>query len=103
MVQSPEASCLLIGPSDRPIAGPDGTFAPRPLTAQIVEAQRRIAAEQGCGFFDLVAFMGGPMSMMEWASHQPAYGRDDHVHFTFQGHARLAEVLEDALLAGYVD
>jgi lysophospholipase L1-like esterase len=44
---------------------------------------------------------GGPMSMVEWASHEPAYGRGDHVHFTYVGHARLAEVLEDALLEGY--
>lgn len=98
---APEASCLLIGPSDRPIAEDDGTYSARPLTAEIIETQRRVAAEQGCGFFDVVAFMGGPMSMMEWASHDPAYGRADHVHFTYQGHVRLADVLEDALLEGY--
>jgi lysophospholipase L1-like esterase len=98
---APEASCLLIGPSDRPIANEEGTYAPRPLTAEIIDTQRRVAADEGCGFFDLVAFMGGPMSMMEWASHDPAYGRADHVHFTYEGHVRLAEVLGNALLDGY--
>ncbi len=100
---APDASCLLIGPSDRPIGAADGSWAPRPLTAEITATQRRVAADLGCGFFDLVAFMGGPLSMTEWASHEPAYGRVDHVHFTYEGHARLAEVLENALLAGYAD
>jgi lysophospholipase L1-like esterase len=98
---APGASCLLIGPSDRPNLDDGGALSPRPLTAGIVETQRRVAAQNGCGFFDTVAFMGGPMSMERWVASKPAYGRPDHVHFTWHGHRRLADVLGDALLEGY--
>lgn len=97
----PSASCLLVGPSDRPMRGTDGNWLPRPLTADIVATQRRVAAQEGCGFFDLVSFMGGPMSMLDWVAAEPAYGRVDHVHFTWRGHRRLADVLGKALLNGY--
>ncbi|MGD8859337.1 MAG: GDSL-type esterase/lipase family protein [Myxococcales bacterium] len=130
----PDASCLLVGPSDRPreVEPPrDGSvdaereagqadreaqsaapresgdtgryFEDRPRTAQLVESQRRIAAELGCGFFDLVEFMGGPMSMLRWVAADPPLGTPDHVHFTRRGYERLGEVLHDALLARYPD
>jgi lysophospholipase L1-like esterase len=98
---APEASCLLIGPSDRPIHDADGTWSPRPLTRDVVAVQRRVAAQSGCGFFDLQAFMGGEMSMNRFVDHAPPFGQPDHIHFTPEGHARLAEVLTDALLEGY--
>ncbi|HEX2676830.1 MAG TPA: GDSL-type esterase/lipase family protein, partial [Polyangiales bacterium] len=99
----PQASCLLIGPSDRPTHNPDHTWGPRPRTDEIVQAQRRVAAAVGCGFFDLVTFMGGPMSMMRWVHSEPPWGRPDHVHFTRLGYEALGNVLHDALLAGYED
>ena len=71
------------------------------VTAQLIQAQHRVAVEMGCGFFDLVAFMGGPLSMVTWASAEPAYGSQDHVHFTRTGYERLGNVLLDALLEGF--
>ncbi len=97
----PGASCLLIGPSDRPVREQDGSFSPRPRTAEIVATQRRVAAELGCGFFDLVRFMGGPMSMLRWVDADPPLGTRDYVHFTMAGYERLGNVLYDALLAGF--
>ena len=96
----PEASCLLIGPSDRPIRFADGTLAPRPRTEQIAEVQRRVASESGCGFFDLVAFTGGPMSLVEWAQADPPLAQPDLVHFTRAGYERLGRALLTALLRG---
>jgi lysophospholipase L1-like esterase len=150
----PGASCLLIGPSDRPLkleqpeegkdidgrngepvaeqgssadagpdpgqqAGLDGVadagqpewpdpewcaergYGPRPLTAAIIEVQRRVARDYSCGFFDTVRFMGGPMSMVRWAAASPPLGSADHVHFTLAGYRLLGEVLHRALMAGY--
>ena len=97
----PNASCLLIGPSDRPTRLEDGTYEDRPRTAQLIQAQHRVAVEMGCGFFDLVAFMGGPLSMVAWNSATPSYGAPDHVHFTRVGYERLGNVLLDALLEGF--
>ncbi|MCA9579066.1 MAG: hypothetical protein H6726_26200 [Sandaracinaceae bacterium] len=97
----PNASCLLIGPSDRPTELEDGSYEDRPRTAQLIQAQHRVAVEMGCGFFDLVAFMGGPLSMVTWSAATPAYGAPDHVHFTRAGYERLGNVLHDAMMEGF--
>jgi lysophospholipase L1-like esterase len=97
---APEAACLLIGPSDRPVR--EGRkFLPRPRTAQLIDAQKRVSAEYGCAFFDVVEFMGGPMSMVDWVAHDPPYASQDHVHFTSRGYDHMGEVLYEALLEGF--
>jgi len=96
----PEASCLLIGPSDRPMQVEERVFEDRARTARLIEVQHRLALEQGCGFFDLVAFQGGALSMVHWAANDPAYAAQDHIHYTRVGYQRLGEVLLSALLEG---
>lgn len=97
----PQASCLLVGPSDRPVRRPNGEHEDRPRTHQLIEVQHRVAVESGCGFFDLVAFSGGPLSMVEWDAMDPGYAAPDLVHYTRRGYERLGEVLLQALLDGY--
>ena len=97
------ASCLLIGPSDRPKRLEDGTLAPRPRTAAVVDTQRRVAHAHGCGFFDLVAFGGGPMSMVLWTSVDPPMGAPDYIHYTRRGYQRLGDVLLKALMKDFED
>ena len=97
---APDSSCLLIGPSDRPMQVEERVFEDRTRTARIIEVQHRVALEHGCGFFDLVAFQGGALSMLQWAASDPAYASQDHVHFTRVGYQRLGEVLLAALLEG---
>lgn len=97
----PEASCLLIGPSDRPIRAEDGSYADRPRTAEVVATQREVAFESGCAFFDVIKLMGGPMSMIDWCDGAPPYGASDHVHFTRRGYQVMGDVLHDALLESY--
>ncbi len=95
---SPSASCLLIGPGEYPRRRPDGTREPRPRTREIVETQRAVAREQGCAFFDTLAFIGGEGAMARWVAEGLAY--DDHVHFTTEGHARLGNALYEMIVAG---
>jgi len=96
----PNASCFLIGASDRPIR--EGrTFRNRPRTAQLNAVQARVGPEFGCGFFDLQAFMGGPLSMVDWVKADPAMAAPDHIHLNRAGYDRLAEVLFKALLQDY--
>ena len=97
----PNASCLLVGPSDRPIVHRDGSAETRPRTAQVVDVQRRVARDYGCGFFDLVSFGGGELHMMEWAAAEPPWAQSDHIHYTARGYNRLGEVVANALVAGY--
>jgi len=98
----PNASCLLVGPSDRPLLLEDGvTYGPRPLLDAVIDVQRHVAADLGCGFFDVRGFMGGEGSMVRWVGAVPPLGATDHVHFTALGYKRLGEALHQALLAGY--
>ncbi|MEM7609659.1 MAG: GDSL-type esterase/lipase family protein, partial [Myxococcota bacterium] len=97
---APRSSCLLIGPSDRPIRQGD-TFLDRPRTARLIETQHRVALRHGCGFFDLVALSGGPLSMVEWVAMTPSFGAGDYVHYTRRGYQRVAEVLLHAMMEGF--
>jgi lysophospholipase L1-like esterase len=101
----PEASCLLIGPSDRPVQVMDdeagASFEDRPRTGLVNATQAKVATELGCGYFDLVAFSGGPLSLVEWAASEPAMAQPDHIHYTARGYHRLGDVLHQALLEGY--
>jgi len=96
----PEASCLLIGPSDRPMQVEERVFEDRARTMRLIEVQHRVALDLGCGFFDLVAFQGGALSMVQWAANDPAYASQDHIHYSRLGYQRLGEVLLAALLDG---
>lgn len=98
---APESSCLLIGPSDRPIRQRRRTYRRRQRTEDINRVQHRVAMDYGCGYFDLFAFMGGHLSMLDWTQSKPRMAAPDHVHLTFRGYRRLGRVLTDALLEGY--
>ena len=96
----PKASCLLIGPSDRPMQVEERVFEDRARTMQLIAVQHRVALDLGCGFFDLVAFQGGALSMVQWAANDPAYASQDHIHYSRLGYQRLGEVLLEELLDG---
>ncbi|MFT7622925.1 MAG: hypothetical protein ACI9WU_002100, partial [Myxococcota bacterium] len=74
---APSASCVLFGPTDRPVVhrkskrDPRPWFSRRERTAQIVDVQRKVSREAGCGFFDAVAATGGTFSIVSWAHAEP--------------------------------
>jgi hypothetical protein len=55
----------------------------------------------GCGFWDMLAFMGGPMSMPNWMAARPPMARGDGVHLTRRGYVRVGMALTDALMADF--
>lgn len=97
---APTASCLLVGPGDFPIKT-EGGYVPRPRTAALVAAQREVALEKGCAFWDALAFMGGEGSMALWARAEPAMGRPDHIHLSRRGYVRMGMAITDALMQGF--
>jgi lysophospholipase L1-like esterase len=98
---APNASCLLVGPGDFPREVSEDVWTVRPRLVDIVEAQRDVAYELGCGFWDMLAFMGGGNSMHTWATSSPQMASRDHIHLTKRGYVRMGMVLTDALMAGY--
>ncbi len=95
---APQASCLLVGPTDFPERVKKGVYQPRARTAQINELQRTTATEFGCAYFDVIAAMGGPLSMLDWAKADPPLGAKDLIHFTRRGYALLGDRIADLLL-----
>lgn len=98
---APEASCLLIGPGDFPREVEEDVWVPRPRVLEIIAAQRDVAYEMGCGFWDTLAFMGGVNSMHEWATAQPQMASRDHIHFTKRGYVRMGMAIVDAMMADF--
>lgn len=95
----PESSCLLLGPCDFPLRDrKTNTLSSRPLLNAIIEVQRQVAAEEGCGFWDGVAFMGGELAMGTWVEHDPPLARGDYLHFTLRGSSLKGMALSDALM-----
>jgi lysophospholipase L1-like esterase len=96
----PRSACLLVGTTDRPTR-PDefGQRTHRPRIDLIVAAQKRVAAEYGCGFWDAFAAMGGRGSMLRWV--QAGLARGDHVHLSREGYELKSERFVRALLTGY--
>jgi lysophospholipase L1-like esterase len=98
---APQASCLLVGPGDFPDFGPDGSVLPRPRVTAIIEVQSRVAADAGCGFWDLRAFMGGELSMVQWVAADPPMAAADYVHLTRRGYVRMGMALVDAMMSDF--
>lgn len=97
----PKANCLLIGPGDFPRKAGEDEWVERPRVQQIIDVQREVAWEMGCGFWDALAFMGGVGSMHLWATSEPQMASRDHIHFTRRGYVRLGMALTDALMVDY--
>lgn len=96
----PEASCLVTSVIDH---GRSGTYDVKPEhVAIMVAAQRRVAFEQGCGFFDSWTAMGGPNSIREWLRASPRLAEPDLKHLNHRGRELMGTWLYEALLAGYV-
>ncbi len=100
---APQASCLLLGPTDRPERMDDGSFQVRAQLEAVQGLQRQIAKENGCAFFDVVAAMGGPLSIVKLARAEPPFAARDYVHLTMRGYEALGDALHTALMRGYRD
>jgi lysophospholipase L1-like esterase len=96
----PAMSCVLVGPGDFPKAQGTG-WATRPRLLEIIAAQRRLAPQHGCAFWNTYEFMGGAGSMDAWVKANPRLGSPDHIHLTPRGYVRMGMALADALMRSY--
>ncbi|MFM2161855.1 MAG: hypothetical protein RLZZ383_1367 [Pseudomonadota bacterium] len=96
----PEASCLLVTPLDQGVRR-SGKVQTKPAIPTIVEAQRQLAAEQGCAFWSAFDAMGGNGSFQEWMGHKPPLAWTDLMHLSTAGQEIIGNLLADALLADY--
>jgi lysophospholipase L1-like esterase len=101
----PGMSCLLLGPLDQAERNERGIVVTLESLPKIVEAQRRIAKEQGCAFYDVFTAMGGAGSMGAWLKARPHLSSSDLRHATPAGYEIIGNLFYRALLkafAGYL-
>jgi hypothetical protein len=94
----PTASILVLGPPDRYLRA-RGKWLPLVSVDKIVAAQKQVARDMGCAFWDLRERMGGLGAMRDWVYASLAQG--DFVHFTTAGYQRLGAVLYADLMAHF--
>ena len=127
---APDASCLFVGPSDRPVkvevgdeefmqaltsAGLPATlidaaprrkkkkllFSRRPRQQQIIDVQKKVSWRYGCGYWNWAGAMGGDLSMLKWVHADAPLGAPDYVHLTRLGYERIGELFWDALMGPF--
>ncbi|MCC6811825.1 MAG: hypothetical protein IT381_30630 [Deltaproteobacteria bacterium] len=98
---SPEADCLIMGPTDRMIKKDDGTWQEVVALRPVIAALRQIAEREGCAFWSARAAMGGKGSIQQWLDRDPPQAHSDHVHLNEAGYAALAQALMKELLDAY--
>jgi lysophospholipase L1-like esterase len=76
----PGASILVMSPMDRGRRTGPGDIETMDTIPRIVDIQRRVAADTGCGFFDTYTAMGGAGTMSRWYNAQPRLVSADFIH-----------------------
>jgi len=95
---APAASFLVVGPPDR-AQRVNRKWVGVPKLDMIVEAQRQVALEFGCGFWDLRNRMGGGGAIQRWV--YAGFAQGDFVHLTGAGYRLVGETLYRDLIAHY--
>ena len=108
---APQATLLVLGPPDAyrhrgkrstaPIACDDPKWTEPPNLAPIRDIERRVAAQEGAYFWDWQAAMGGPCSMLRWATTTPPMAAPDRVHLFAPGYQATADDLFRVIMDGY--
>ncbi len=88
-----------MAPGEMPKKGEDGELTPRPILEEVREAERRVAMDYGCAYFDARTLLGGLGAKVTWV--EAGLAKDDMVHLNRAGYARLAMGFTDALMQRY--
>lgn len=98
-----ERACMLFGPLDQAERDARGKVVTVEVLPKIIDAQRRIAEQNGCAFFDAYAAMGGEGSMGRWLKMRPRLATSDMRHATPEGYEVVGTLYYKALLAAFAE
>jgi hypothetical protein len=81
----------------------DLTYETFPNLEKVRDALKKAAFDEGVGYFDTYAFMGGPGSMRRWVEEvKPPLAGPDYIHFTPSGNlALMSQCLQALAKQGY--
>jgi lysophospholipase L1-like esterase len=99
----PEMSCLLFAPLDQGEKNARGDLVTLKVLPDIVEAQRRVAKQEGCAYFDTFHAMGGINSVARWYRKHPRLIGSDFRHATPLGYDVVGNLYYQALLKGFAE
>lgn len=99
---APQAGCLVVTPLDQ-ATREGGTPHTKPALPRLIAAQARVAAEEGCAFWNAYAAMGGENSIVAWTRKKPPLAWTDLLHLSAAGQDLVGQALADAIEAGYED
>ena len=97
----PQASLLIMAPMDRGTRDASGRIVTVPNIPKIVAAQRAVAQETGCAFFDTYQAMGGEGTVARWYQRESPLITGDLTHPTNAGADVVSKLLVDALQKGF--
>jgi len=97
----PEASLLVMSPMDRGVRESGGAVGTMPTIPHLVAVQAKLAAENGCAFFNTFEAMGGPGTMGRWYMAEPRLVSADFIHPLPAGGRIVGTLLYNALMDGY--
>jgi lysophospholipase L1-like esterase len=95
---APEAACVIVAPIAHGRED-GGKIVLDPALTKIYNAQRALAAAEGCAYFDTLAAMGGTKALTTWREKKQLSG--DYAHLTKKGHEALGTLISDWLLERY--
>jgi lysophospholipase L1-like esterase len=98
---TPSASCLLLGPPDLGRWVDHQGWIPWPPVLDVAAVQKRVAQAAGCAYYSQIDAMGGPGSMLAWATESEPRAQTDRTHLTRAGYAQVATSFTTDLLRAY--
>ncbi|NUN14330.1 MAG: hypothetical protein HUU55_11925 [Myxococcales bacterium] len=99
----PGVPCLFLAPLDQGERDERGRVRTIPIVPKMVEVQREVALEQGCGYWNTFKAMGGEGSMARWYNSKPRLAWGDFAHATPAGYKVIGNMFYKALLADFDD
>jgi lysophospholipase L1-like esterase len=97
----PEAACLIMSVTDHGKRVVGDAIVSVKFGKQLANAQREVARQNGCGFFDTFEAMGGEGTAARWYRASPRLIAPDFGHPNGLGHEVIAGLLANAILHGY--
>jgi hypothetical protein len=98
----PDCAILIASVSDRS-QSIEGEMQTMPSIPYLVRAQRKLAAETECLFWNVYQTMGGRNSMVNWVKAKPALANKDFTHINFAGGKKLGRALAKLIINAQKD
>lgn len=95
----PNATIIVIGPSDMSMQTPSG-YATYKMLPYLVTQMEKVSKEVGACYWDLFGAMGGENSMPSWV--EKGLAGNDYIHFTNRGASIASQLFFDAFAAEFV-